>query len=373
MRIIAIAAVLATATAPSAAMAKKGAKAEPLTPEVVNAAEFRAGGNRNKALLIKAQVLLDQARFSPGLIDGAEGENLTKAIAAFERHKGLSEDGKIDRETWAKLVETSQDPIVVEYTISEADLKGPFTPNIPPKIEQQADLDTMGYTGPVELLAEKFHMSEELLRSMNRGRQLDQAGSIILVTNVGDAPSARRSSAAGRAVAKDAERRDSSRNGLAGSAQAKDEGAATPPGGSEARGKVAKVEVDKRRRELRALSEDGSLVAMYPASIGSAEKPAPSGEAKITGISRNPTYTYNPKYAFKEVTTSEKFSIKPGPNNPVGSVWIDLTGDGYGIHGTPEPRTVGKTFSHGCVRLTNWDALELASLVNKGTPVLFVE
>src|SRR5215203_484696 len=213
--------VLLAAVAP--ALAKKSPGAELLTLEAINNAELRAGGKPSKPVLVKAQVLLDRARFSPGLIDGAEGENLTKAVAAFERHKGLSEDGKIDRETWAKLVETSQDPIVVEYTISEADLKGPFTPNIPPKMEQQADLDTMGYTGPVELLAEKFHMSEELLRSMNRGRQLDQAGSIILVTNVGDAPSARRSTAAGRAVAKDAERRDSSRNVQAGSAQPKDE------------------------------------------------------------------------------------------------------------------------------------------------------
>jgi lipoprotein-anchoring transpeptidase ErfK/SrfK len=372
MRTVAIAVLLAFA-APGAALAKKGAIAEPLTLEVVNAAEFRARGKRSKPIVIKAQVLLDRARFSPGLIDGTEGENLAKAVAAFERHKGLPEDGKIDQETWAKLVETSQDPAVVEYTISEADLKGPFTPKIPPKMEQQAGLDALGYTGPVELLAEKFHMSEDLLRSINAGRKLDQAGSVILVTNVGGVSSAPpRPRAAGQAASKDAKRRDSSRNGQPGSAPTKDE-ATTPSVGGEAPGKGAKVEVDKRRRELRVLSQDGTLVAVYPASIGSAEKPAPSGETKITAISRNPTYTYNPKYAFKEVKTGEKFSIKPGPNNPVGSVWIDLTGEGYGIHGTPEPRTVGKSFSHGCVRLTNWDAIELASLVNKGTPVFFVD
>jgi lipoprotein-anchoring transpeptidase ErfK/SrfK len=237
-------------------------------------------------------------------------------------------------------------------------------------MEQQVELDTLGYTGPVELLAEKFHMSEDLLRSLNGGRKLDQAGSVILVTNIGHNPSNAKPTTAGRAATKDGERRESSRNMQAGSSQAKDD-AAIPPVGGEDPGKVARVEVDKRRRELRALSQDGTLVAVYPASIGSAEKPAPSGETKITGISRNPTYTYNPKYAFKDVKTDEKFSIKPGPNNPVGSVWIDLTGEGYGIHGTPEPRTVGKSFSHGCVRLTNWDALELASLVNKGTPVFF--
>jgi peptidoglycan hydrolase-like protein with peptidoglycan-binding domain len=132
MRIVAIATILAVAT-PGAALAKKGAVAEPLTPEVVNAAEFRTGGKLSKPVLVKAQVLLDRARFSPGLIDGTKGENLTKAIAAFERHKGLLEDGKMDPETWAKLVETSQDPAVVEYTISEADLKGPFTRTFHPR------------------------------------------------------------------------------------------------------------------------------------------------------------------------------------------------------------------------------------------------
>ena len=121
------------------------------------------------------------------------------------------------------------------------------------------------------------------------------------------------------------------------------------------------------------LDKDGKLIAFYPASIGSEEKPAPSGMSKVTNIVKNPPYTYNPKYEFKEVKAAQKFTIKPGPNNPVGLVWIALTGEGYGIHGTPEPEKVGKAGSHGCVRLTNWDALELAGMVDKGTPVEFID
>jgi lipoprotein-anchoring transpeptidase ErfK/SrfK len=204
-------------------------------------------------------------------------------------------------------------------------------------------------------------MSEDLLRLLNRGRKLDQAGAVIIVASVGDALIGKVGSGSdARRTGRDKNKRSAGTGQSAGDMDAKEP-------------KPAKVEVDKRRRELRLLQEDGSLIAVYPASIGSEEKPAPSGETKVTGIARNPTYTYNPKYGFKEVQSTKKFTIKPGPNNPVGAVWIALTGEGYGIHGTPEPRSVGKTFSHGCVRLTNWDALEVASLVDKGTPVFFID
>jgi lipoprotein-anchoring transpeptidase ErfK/SrfK len=191
-----------------------------------------------------------------------------------------------------------------------------------------AKLDRLGYTSPVEELAEKFHMDESLLKALNPGKAFDKAGTTILVANI------------------------------------KNE----KPGE-----KVGKIVVEKGQHALRALDKDGKLVAFYPASIGSEEKPAPSGSYKVERVAQNPSYTYNPKYKFKGVKSDKPFTIKPGPNNPVGAVWIDLSLESYGIHGTPEPSKVGKTYSHGCVRLTNWDVKQLAAMVEKGTSVEFVD
>jgi len=137
--------------------------------------------------------------------------------------------------------------------------------------------------------------------------------------------------------------------------------------------KVERIEINKHERDLRAFDKDGHLVAFYPASIGSTAKPAPSGSFKVNRVQRDPAYHYDPKFHFKGVKARQKFAIKPGPNNPVGTVWIDLTAPSYGIHGTPNPDKIGKTESHGCIRLTNWDALALAAMVHKGTQVDFVE
>jgi lipoprotein-anchoring transpeptidase ErfK/SrfK len=169
-------------------------------------------------------------------------------------------------------------------------------------------------------------MSEKLLKSLNAGKALDKAGESITVASVG---------------------------------------------GETPNQKVAKIEINKPQRLLTAFDKDGAVIAVYPASIGSKEKPAPSGSFKVTSVAQNPTYKYNPEYQFKEVKAKKAFTIKPGPNNPVGAVWINLSLKGYGIHGTPNPSQVSKTESHGCVRLTNWDAKQLATMVDKATPVIF--
>lgn len=333
MRAWALAAIGVTAlTAPAltAPKATGGPAPQDLSLESINQAGLSAeASNDVSPAMIRAQVLLDRARFSPGVIDGRKSDNARRAIAAFEGTRNLNPDGELDAETLAKLVEASGEPVLTEYTIQDADVKGPFTKRIPEKFEEKADLSRLAYTGPEELLAEKFHMDGNLLRALNPGKSFDKAGTTILVANV-------------QGEAKD--------NPLP---------------------RIATIEVDKRERLVLALAEDGSLVAVYPASIGSEEKPAPDGTHEVRAVAWNPIYTYNPDYAFKGVKAKEKFEIKAGPNNPVGSVWIDLTVETFGIHGTPEPEKVGKSYSHGCVRLTNWDAEELAQMVQKGTKVVF--
>lgn len=303
-----------------------------LNMETVNKADLSAQGEKEfSPTFIKAQVILDRVRFSPGVIDGHKGENMQNAIKAFEKARGLKVDGALDEEVWTKLNEASPDPVLVEYAIRDEDVKGPFVP-IPDKMEDQAKLDRLGYSSAEELLAEKFHMDIDLLKALNPGKRFESAGASIVVANVG------------------AKATQDNRPG-----------------------KVAKIEVVKSEHILRALGDDGSIVAVYPASIGTEEKPAPSGSFTVRAVAANPTYTYNPDYAFKGVKAKEKFEIKPGPNNPVGTRWIDLSVESFGIHGTSEPEKVGKAYSHGCARLTNWDVEELAGMVKKGTPVVFLD
>jgi lipoprotein-anchoring transpeptidase ErfK/SrfK len=327
-------AVLMMSDAASAARrsAEPRAAAAVLDAQTVNAAQLPAPSGKGRAsapsaaTLIKAEVLLDRAGFSPGVIDGKIDINYKKALTAFQGENGIKPSGQLDPQTWERLAATSTDPVLVEYEIQPADVKGPFNKTIPPSLEKKAELKTLNFTGPRELLAEKFHIDPGLLTRLNPKASLEAAGTKILVPNVVKKPS---------------------------------------------EAKVAKVVVNKSERTVRALDGDGKLISFYPASVGSEERPAPSGTLPIRSVVENPTYTYSPKLHFKGVKAQKPFTIAAGPNNPVGHTWIDL-GDGFGIHGTPEPRNIGKTESHGCVRLTNWDAQALGKMVHKGTKVDFI-
>ncbi|MDB5511592.1 MAG: murein L,D-transpeptidase [Enterovirga sp.] len=321
--------------------------ARALTPLEVNEAGMNSAGGSAKGgidpAVLRAQILLDRLRFSPGSIDGRDGENFSKALEAFAGANNLPAGGKLTPPIFDALVATYPGPVLVPYTVTEADLKGPFLKEIPKVYEDMAALPALGYTSPTEALAETFHVSPTLLEALNPEAGFDKPGEILMVA---------------------ASRPDPKPAAISNRNVAASEGGKAP---------VARVEIDKTRRALRAFDGDGRLLATYPASIGSDEKPAPSGTFEIQAIARNPTYTYDPEYGFKGVKTKKKVEVPAGPNNPVGAVWLDLTAESYGIHGTPEPERVGKTFSHGCVRLTNWDVKDLASMVGKGTAVVFVE
>jgi lipoprotein-anchoring transpeptidase ErfK/SrfK len=271
--------------------------------------------------IIRAQILLDRARFSPGIVDGFGGDNTRQAVAAFEEANDLPVDGALDAQVFARLTEGAA-PVLTDHVITAQDVAGPFAP-VPTDLEAMAAMRTVGYASPREALAERFHVSEGVLAALNPGVDFARVGQTIVVPAVSAAP--------------------------------------LP--------EVARIVIDKAESSLRAFDADGRLLAFYPATIGSPERPAPSGRLTVVGVAPEPNYTYDPERVSYD-RGDRKLVIPAGPNNPVGSVWIDLSRDTYGIHGTPDPNKIAKTQSNGCVRLTNWSAEQLAASVKPGVEVV---
>ncbi|MDK1390131.1 L,D-transpeptidase [Sinorhizobium sp. 8-89] len=312
------------------------AGAEELQPEAVNKASLASipperppkTPPRPEPAIVRLQVLLDRAGASPGVIDGYYGENVTKAIAGFEALHDLPVDGKLDPELLGRLSGDKpviEPPVIEPYVISEEDARD-LVERIPEDYSEQAEMKHLGYTSVAERLSERFHMDIDLLKALNPGSAFA----------VGDTVSV-----------------------------------AMP--GAVKEGKAKRIEARRRGGQVLAFAEDGSPLAVYPATIGSDETPSPSGTHKVKGVARMPPYIYNPKVNFKQGDNSEVLTLPKGPNGPVGTVWIDLTKPTYGIHGTPEPSHIDKFGSHGCVRLTNWDGEELAAMVKPGVIVEFTD
>ncbi|WP_407304624.1 L,D-transpeptidase family protein [Acinetobacter sp.] len=292
-----------------------------------NAEWYENIGKGQFPVYARAHVMLNNAHASPGAIDGTSGKNTLKAIASFQQISGIKPTGTLTQETWNALVaKQGSKPAFIEYTITDADLQGPYATSIPHDYALQAKMKGLYYTRVTEMLSEKFHMDEDFLKKLNPKATFKKAGEKIIVANI--------------------------RN--------------------EVPEDIHLIVAHKGAKQLYLFNSRNQMIGSFPATIGSSDTPSPTGTYKVTGVAPNPWYSYSPSN-FVQGKNTKPLSLPPGPNGPVGNIWIGLSKKSFGIHGTPNPSAISKTASHGCIRLTNWDANDLGKKVKPGVTVKFLE
>ncbi|WP_051540925.1 L,D-transpeptidase [Ahrensia sp. 13_GOM-1096m] len=326
MRFILFAFILLAQAAQAAAQNLPATSEEFDTIKIGGAQLYKPAKPFRDQRIITLQIIMDRAGFSPGVIDGLDTKRFHMQLRAFKT--AHNHDFKLnDQEAVAQLLAQSGGDAFVDYEITAKDLSYKFTPDIPERYVDQASMHRIDFTSAQEMFAERFHMDEQYLIELNEGKDFSKAGETIKVA------------AFGKYLQK----------------------------------RIARIEADKKNLQVRAYDAKGNIVATYPASIGSTVTPSPTGTHTVRNKAQNPAYTYDPNGSAQPGQSKGLVLLPPGPNGPVGDAWIGLSKKTYGIHGTPDPSNIGVTASVGCVRLTNWDALELARLVNRGVQVTFIE